>query len=455
MIELSTKKEKVSIPDFKEEIRSAGYETMERYDRTGTLIGTMYMIEKMDYGFHIYFIHEPSDSDPLAGKEGIVTEMYYDLRNKLYWIQRNKKEVKFSPRNVDCIFPYDRYKRKEVFDFLSTERNQKLYESAFTYLGAMGFEKVEMFGRFFHRLITEYNYYELLHKAGIEVNDNLTIVNKEGKSPIEILGLNKTRWKIFNKFKGAVSMYELQRFRFSHYDDKDRKFMDYLNYIKTLEEEFGIEKIKSFVNNEMDYIYKGDVYGGSALKVAKRYNLPEKHLVRYLYFDCDVSQGMDAYVAINNYKDYIRMSVEMGYERFDRYPKFLKTVHDIVMRNYKIKLSDAELVEWNAMCEKNSYYKYSYYGYKVFTPTKPEDLVREGNVLGHCVGSYVGKVRKGSSVIAFLRDADDTEKPLVTIEIVKDRIVQAKGKMNNAPTREQKDVIEKFAKKFELKVSNY
>lgn len=409
------------------------------------------MVERMDYGFHIYYIHEPSESNSLAGKDGIVTEMYYDLRNKVYWIKRNTKDVQFSARNVDSIFPSDRMKRKEVFDFLSTKGNAGLYESAYQYLGAMGMERTEMFGRFFHRLITEYSYYELLHKAGIKVDSNLRIRNVNGKSPIEILGLSKTQWKIHTKF--GVSVEKLQDYRQNQ--DGDNRLIGHLNHMKTLDTEYGIEKIREFVSNEMNYIYSQYSYYNSALQIAKRYGLPEKHLIRYLYYECDVSQGLSADTALSQYNDYIRMATEMGYERFDRYPKFLRTYHDIVARNYKVKLNAEEQKEWDEVCERNAVYKYAMDGYRIFTPMKTEELVREGNVLGHCVGSYVGKVRKGTSVIAFLRDADDIEKPLVTIEIQGKSIIQAKGKMNNPPTKEQKDFIEKFAKKFELEIKSY
>ncbi|EJW13911.1 PcfJ domain-containing protein [Paenibacillus alvei] len=444
------------ISKLKERIKSSGYEVYEdyvteRYMPTDKLVGTMYMVERMDYGFHIYYIHEPSETNRIAGKDGIVTEMYYDLRNKVYWIKRNTKDVKFSERNVDSIFPQDRVKRKEVFKFLSTKGNTGLYESAYRYLGAMGMERTEMFGRFFHRLITEYSYYELLHKAGIPVDGNLLIRNSDGKSPMEILGLSKTQWKIANKF--GVSVNELQGYR--NNEAGDNRLINYLNYIKSLDLEYGVEKIREFVYSEISYIYSQHTYYNSALSIAKRYNLPEKYLIKYIYFECDVSQGLSSSTALSQYSDYIRMATEMGYERFDRYPKFLRTYHDIVARNYKVKLNEEEQKQWDEVCEGNTVFKYAMDGYRIFTPMKTEELVREGNVLGHCVGSYVGKVRQGTSVIAFLRDADDIEKPLVTIEIQGKSIIQAKAKMNNPPTREQKDFIEKFAKKFELEIKSY
>jgi len=436
---------KDKIDALKQEIVKANYikhEEMEVY--TKKLIGTMYIKETMDYGFHLYYIHETSDTDSLAGKNGTVSEMYYDLRNRKYWIKRNLKEVKFSVRNVDSIFPKDCNQRVEIFDKLSTENNKGLYQSAFSFLGRMGEEKITMFGRFFHRLITENSYYELLYKAGISITRHTHIENKNGNSPKEILGLSKTQWKMVTKYNVRLTTFE-------KLDNSkvDKEAIGHLSYIKTLEDEFGVEKITAFVSNEFSYLYKNHEYH-SALHIAKTYNLPVKIFIKYIYFQCDVSQGLTSMSAIGEYEDYIRMTTEMGYERFDKYPKFLRTAHDIVSRNYRIKLDESEMVEWEKSYQENCKYNYSYDGFKIFPPKEPSDLVREGNVLGHCVGSYVNKVRKGLSSILLLRERDDVEQPLVTIEVRDNKITQAKGKMNNPPSREQKEIIKQFAKKYEL-----
>lgn len=430
---------------FKQEIKESNYQKYESFNqRTNRLIGTMYIKDKMDYGFHLYYIHEPSNTNPLAGKTGTISEMYYDLRNKKYWIKRNLKDVQFSVRNVDSIFPKDYDQRNHIFNLLSTSANQGLYQAAFHVLGAMGKEQSEMFGRFFHRLITQHSYFELLYKAGIQVNSDKLIKNPNGKSPMEILGLSKTQWKIVSKFNVQFGVFDDCKD-----DAADQKLINYLTYIASLEEEFGLEKIKEFVNNEIGYLYNKYSYR-SAIQIAERYNLPIKHFLRYIYFECDVSQGLHSNTALSEYADYIRMTTEMGYERFDRYPKFLRTAHDIASRNYKVKLNEIETKEWESTYERNKQFAYTYQGFKIFPPKEPSDLVKEGNVLGHCVGSYVNKVRKGTSTILFLREREDIEKPLVTIEIRDNRITQARGKMNNPPNQEQNAIIKKFAEKYQL-----
>jgi len=439
------------IEQHKEEIRSAGYETFDVHTtpRQGAkVVGTMYIKEKMDYGFHIYFIHVPDEYNPLAGVNGMLTEMYYDLRNREYWIKRNHKDVKFSERNVDTMFPSYHEAQEELFEVLSTENNKGLYQAAFDYLGKMGEEQMKKFGRFFYRLMTQYAYIEILHKAGIPVSGATPIKNRNGTSPREVMGLSKAQWKMYTKHHIAPERtYNL------HNDKADQKMLNYLEYVNSLGEEFGLDKRSDFFRHEKQHLYLDSVdnWNISVVRTAERFGLPVKRLIRYIYFECDVSQGIDTSVAISNYKDYIRMVVEMEYERYERYPKFLKTAHDIAARNHKITLTAEERAQWDINVEKAKEFEYSYRGYTVVVPTEPKDLVREGNVLGHCVGSYVKKVVRGTSTLVFLREKSEMNYPLVTVEIRGDVITQARGKMNNDPAITEKDAINRFAKKFELK----
>ncbi|MED3440273.1 PcfJ domain-containing protein [Bacillus subtilis] len=443
---MSDLKKSEEIERLKDKIKASGYPKYEAIGCNKSLIGTMYVKEKMDYGFHIFFIHEPSKTNKLAGTQGILSEMYYDLRNRSYWIKRNLKEVKFSERNVDSMFPFSGQDRSKIFELISTDNNQGLYIDSFNRLGAIDRERTRKYGRFFYRLMTDYSFYELLYKAGIKNFSNHDIVNPKGSSPREVFGLTKTQWKMYVKFGVKLSTFN----RGPNIEQKDNKSINLLTYVKSLEDEFGISKMTDFERFEIEPLYKGYYRNDSAMYLANTYNLPEKRLLRYLYFECDVSQGISAITAIREYRDYIRMTTEMGYERFDRYPKYLKTAHDIASRNYNIKLNAEELEEWNSRLANNKTYELTLGDYKIVAPETPEDLVREGNVLGHCVGSYVGSVRKGLSTILFLREREDLEHPLVTIEIRNNQITQAYGRSNYPPKKAEKEAILKFAKKFEL-----
>ena len=83
---------------------------------------------------------------------------------------------------------------------------------------------------------------------------------------------------------------------------------------------------------------------------------------------------------------------------------------------------------------------------------KSEDLYLEGNDLDHCVYSYRYSCSKGESFIFSLRLLleENQKKPLITIQLVGNRIVQAKGKFNRRPTETEKKLISIWAKQNQL-----
>lgn len=440
-----TKKERIE--ELKKEIRNAGYPSYvcKGHHSYGT-IGTMYMKKKMDSGFHIYFIYEPGLEGRNGGVDGIVAEMYYDLRNREYWVKRNEKDVRFSERNVDTMFPSSTDQRDAIFEFLSTENNKGLYEAAFKKLGSMGHEVISKFGRFFYRLMEDHSYFEILYKAGILNSGRLKIKNPKGSNPVEILGITKLKWKMNKKLRLRLS--DLQ---YNDDGSNDQEAYALAQYVKKLDEEFGFGKIDSFVGREFDHLYLAySQWRHCALKIAQDYRLNKKRLIRYLYYECEVTQGMSEHEAIRQYEDYVRMSVEMGNERFEKYPRYLKTYHDIAKMNYKLKLDEIEQNLWDKNLEHHKTFENKIGDYLFIVPKEPSDLVKEGNQLQHCVSSYFRKVAKNSCTIVFLRTKKEPDKSFVTIEISDGKITQAKAKMNMKPEQEELDIIQKYANKLEL-----
>lgn len=78
---------------------------------------------------------------------------------------------------------------------------------------------------------------------------------------------------------------------------------------------------------------------------------------------------------------------------------------------------------------------------------KALDLFHEGRLLSHCVFSYRARCFRGESYIFSLRlkEEDDQETPLVTIEIVNGEVFQARGKFNRDPKPEEQRIIGAWA----------
>ena len=70
--------------------------------------------------------------------------------------------------------------------------------------------------------------------------------------------------------------------------------------------------------------------------------------------------------------------------------------------------------------------------YVVVKPETPYDLVVEGTTLGHCVGGYINKVVDRKTNIMFIRKIQDPTKPLFTVEILSNGVIeQIHGRYNS------------------------
>ncbi len=85
----------------------------------------------------------------------------------------------------------------------------------------------------------------------------------------------------------------------------------------------------------------------------------------------------------------------------------------------------------------------------VVIPRTPADLVREGNILHHCVGKmgYDKKMADGKTFIAFVRNADHKTVPFVTVEYDLDRntVRQCYGAHDSRPADEVRKFVDEWA----------
>jgi hypothetical protein len=173
-----------------------------------------------------------------------------------------------------------------------------------------------------------------------------------------------------------------------------------------------------------------------------------KRLMDYLFDDLD-HQGLGQHIArsceeMTLIRDYARMAEAVVGRDFDRYPRHLKTAHDIVMRNYRVNKSQVLSKRYADMVESLKGMEYKGEEYSVVVPATLDLIVKEGQSLNHCVANYIEGLVAGEYSILFLRKNDDLEKSLVTLQVQGERIVQAKGVNNRPVSREEKEVMDKY-----------
>lgn len=86
-------------------------------------------------------------------------------------------------------------------------------------------------------------------------------------------------------------------------------------------------------------------------------------------------------------------------------------------------------------------------GLKFILPKRASDIVKEGSVLHHCVSTYVDRHASGTTTIVFIRNSEEPNKPLYTMEFCKKEIVQIRAKYNQNPPKEVLNAAEIWRKK--------
>lgn len=239
---------------------------------------------------------------------------------------------------------------------------------------------------------------------------------------------------------------------FCHYTNQE--WFDIIEKAKYWDEEFEFNHVK--IGG-----YGGKVFS-STLQVYLRNNNSYRNSKFYQFYTfgkfmdyvCEeaVNQG---FKTLNSFmgelRDYLDMCVSMDIKP-TLYSSYLKQTHDITFRNYEVKLTEeqAEMFE-------NAYKDFKPFvtedkTYTIVRPKNADDVKHEGSALNHCVASYISKVLKRNCLIVFLRKTKATDKPLVTIEIENESIVQARGASNRSITEDEYKAICEYAKENKLKV---
>lgn len=439
-----------------------------------------YMIEKTGYSFHFYATYENENGGL------VLTEVLYDLRYKKYYIKRNGRPVKFNIHNADLVIPrpkdswyhhtfYNYENKDKFFEMVSVEENKGMYVKMVKVIGSLGEEKVNMSSRALIRLMTDYNKLEMIYKAGIDIsymsNSSFrdTVRNasaEEGKTKLhQIFGVSKSQYKFVSEHcKDSDDFIEsMKRVGYATQKDMDT-YRGVLAMVQEKEVEYNLENRLRVFNNSASMStfltviacnqlnqqhFRGHTYWGFVFK--PRNNIKNLHrLTEYLLFGCLVSQGMEFGEAITQYKDYYETSILLGHEDFDKYPRSLKLCHDITSRNFKLVEDEATKKLFEEQKEYFQKFETKMRDYSVLVPKEMKDIATEGNAQHHCVASYAPKVARGDTIILFLRDNEELDKPLITVEIRGNAIVQARGFGNRAATTDEKRALTKFAKKHDL-----
>lgn len=250
-------------------------------------------------------------------------------------------------------------------------------------------------------------------------------INIWGKNDKEILGFKLSKLRNINK----DAVYKNSRYHWKHVID-ERTFPQFCSDVKSIVKRNpkALESIKNIDCDVFEFLSMSDDISDKTIDYVMKQNV-----------------GCWGY-----YRDYIRMCKQCGKYSGGIYPKDIKHEHD-VMVTYMNQLKEAKNnIAFQNMVHMPEYLSLIYDGdsddkYCILAPRIADDLVKESYNLSHCVRSYIGNVAMGSTRIYFLRNKEQKSKSVVTLEVQRGSIRQARGKANRPLTVEESKFVRKWA----------
>ena len=267
----------------------------------------------------------------------------------------------------------------------------------------------------------------LVEYANRLVHGYTTNINPRGKTIEDRLRVYKNRIPYLIKVAGnyqSVYKFQIERKMNLHWTDEEIGIFDELNqsnyddkWLVALKY-MSISKLKRYFIKQKIWMNKKDEWRVSSNKRECR----------------------------NEYYDYLAMRADQGYDMTNDiilFPKDLKRRHDeMVLEAEKAKF-DKRIKEVTVKYPKiktkykrlSEKYSAAAGGYIIRPAKDAGEIVTEGRLLHHCVGTdrYLEQHNTGKSFILFLRPIKDKDIPFITVEIKDFKIVQWYGAYDRKP----------------------
>lgn len=340
---------------------------------------------------------------------------------------------------LDVIESFEDEKYKDFLKFVDSEINVSAKAKRYNYKNKERVEKVKNIGTFLKQ-IKEYSLFEQYFACGLtkfstklsyKVTDipkgllklireeNLTITNTLIESYIENPDL-------FMNIHNLEGLYTLNKKDLYCFALSLRYFRGNLGRYMTLNKRMDI-----FVELVEDYYYN------------------PISLIRYIDTLITLEALSNIEMVLIELYDYARMMTRIS-NKYDKYPRNFLTTHQIATRNYN-RLKE-KFDEEDFKARYNDSFNFEYKDFIITYPKSTQDVKDEAVQQNHCVASYIRRVINGECHILFLREKENPDKSLITLELRENKVVQARGKFNRETTKEERKVIEKYEKVLERRL---
>lgn len=267
---------------------------------------------------------------------------------------------------------------------------------------------------------------------GLQCRSFRNIFNWKGKTPKDLFGVPIGKGDMLALSALAVDM---DTFHLALYLKKNSRF----SLTDLAQKRKELERLSNFDTCERFDTLKG--YGVCAEETLKYILRQQQKKTRYQSI-----RGV-----LIDWMDYLKDCNELGLSLEDTAvlkPHDLQQAHQNIIAQLKIK-ADEELDKQMAkLKEERKRYNFAAGGFIAKVAENSTELIVEGKVLHHCVGTYADKHAKGKCTIILIRRLEEPEVPFYTMELVgpEKRIIQVRGKHNCGMTQEVEAFVESYKK---------
>ncbi|HAP5462176.1 TPA: hypothetical protein IU007_003039, partial [Enterococcus faecalis] len=135
------------------------------------------------------------------------------------------------------------------------------------------------------------------------------------------------------------------------------------------------------------------------------------------------------------YMDYLHMLEELNTPLNNDsvlYPENLQVAHDNAMNTLNLLKSEIEEKQYQERKNQIKALEAEIDDLLFLTPHSLQEIIQEGSILRHCVGSqhYIERHTQGKTTIVFIRRKEKPDMPYFTLEYRNQQVIQIQGKCN-------------------------
>lgn len=249
---------------------------------------------------------------------------------------------------------------------------------------------------------------------------------------------NDGQYEVFKKIEAKIEAEPQYRpvFVVKRYDWDD----EYINLLH--------HESKSYLRNQI-------------IQVIQNYNLDLDAFLEYcLYLNHVESVSIEKLMA--DYPDYLRRELHLKggrMARMEKYPQTWLSATHKQQQEYQ-NLQHLERMEENGNTEKfdnsieaNKHLEWEQDNYLIRMPTSAEDIRDEADQMHHCVATYIPQIEAGEKIVMFMRDKENPDKSLVTVEVIDGAITQAYAQRDTYPSIPCMVWLTKWAQEKDLRIT--